>query len=306
MRRIFKIAIPTLLIGLLSLNIVRDWETASVYLKDINVYYFIFIIPAMLVIYPEGAYAWFKLLSKMGFKTKLRKTLFAWIVSNTARYIPGTIWQYVGRVELGKSELGLKRKDVLMSVLAEVFFTIAGGALIALVALPYLSDKVADGFSVGPSSIWVVFLLPLPFIILHPKISTKFINIIAKVAKKDMGRVELDVGFGDSLSLLFWFSLNFVMNGIALFLLAVSFGIGFSPGNLLMLTGFFAFSWMVGYFTLIAPGGVGVTEVSLTFLMSLYMPTTLAAVIALVYRVLLTVSEMIVFVLVLKLKKNEY
>lgn len=61
--------------------------------------------------------------------------------------------------------------------------------------------------------------------------------------------------------------------------------------------GMFSLSWLLGYITLLAPAGLGVTEMSLTALLSLYIPFSLAAVLAIAFRVALVGTE-IMFLLV--------
>ena len=59
-----------------------------------------------------------------------------WLISNTSRYIPGKIWPYVGRVELAKREARIERSESVLSLLIEIFLTIAAAGLVALLAIP--------------------------------------------------------------------------------------------------------------------------------------------------------------------------
>lgn len=296
MKNILKFLIPVGLLAFLAWNVARDWNEVLGYWQNFRAFPFIVSFLFLLSIYPEGAFAWHNLLKKMGIHRNFRKTLFVWIVSNTSRYIPGKIWQYIGRIELAQREVGIARSATLLSVLAEIFFSVTAAVLVSLATLPFW------GFIRGGSALWV-FLIPLPLLLLHPNISSRAINLIARITKRKISQFNLQLGINESLLVIPWFILNFVLNGVALVFLTASLGLSVDISKILIFSGFYAFSWVVGYITLFAPGGVGVTEASLAYLLSYSMPFSLAAVIVLSYRFFLSIGEFLVFLVVLKIKR---
>ena len=71
--------------------------------------------------------------------------------------------------------------------------------------------------------------------------------------------------------------------------------------HVLVITGFYAFSWAIGFLSLFSPGGVGITEITLSYLLSFFMPLSLASSVAILYRFFLTISELLLFTVALKL-----
>lgn len=294
LKKILKVVLPLFLLAILVWNVISNWGEVSPYLVSFSPFPFAASFILLLFIYPESSLAWYVLVRKMGIAVSFQKAMYVWIVSNTSRYIPGSIWQYIGRVGLGE-EAGIKRGQGVASVLAEVFFVLVAGILISLLTLPYW-DVLGVKFE------WWILLMLFPLLLLHPNISSQAMRLMAAVTKKSLRGFKNKLNFGDSVFVLPWFILNFALNGVALFLLAKSLGVGTEPRDLIMFSGFYAFSWIVGYLTLFAPAGIGAREASLAYLLSLSMPPSLASAIALLDRFLVTAAEVIVFVIVVKLR----
>lgn len=291
-KRIAKILIPTLLIGFLIWNIGKDWRTVAGYWDNFRILPFLLSFAILLIDYPEGALGWHMVLRKMGINVDFWRSHRVWIIATTSRYIPGSIWQYIGRVELAQKE-GIPRNKTLISLLIEAFMVLVAGVFMATLALPFLELKQLG------NSIWV-FFLPLPLLLLHPNIANKLMGFIAKVSKRSIKKIDVNLDFKKTVSLFPWFAVNFLINGAALYFLVMSLTGSIAVSQLIAFTGFYSLAWVIGYVALFAPAGVGVTEVSLAYLLSFSMPLSLASVIALSYRVFLTTAELAVFLFVLK------
>lgn len=295
LKNFFKVILPFGLLAILVWNVVSGWEGVRPYLTTFQVSPFIGSFVVLLFIYPESSVAWYILVRRMGISITLRRAMYVWIISNTSRYIPGIIWQYIGRVGLGQ-EAGIKRGQGVMSVLAEVFFVITAGILVSLLTLPYWNI-----LGVQPK-LWGLLIL-LSFLLLHPNISSWVIGLAARMIKRDFGEFKNKLSVADSVFVLPWFILNFVLNGIALFFLVGSLGVDVGLESLITFSGFYALSWGIGYVSFFAPAGIGAMETSLAYLLSFNMPLSLASTIALTYRFLITVAEMAVFAIVVKTKR---
>ena|SRR3989344_463090 len=109
------------------------------------------------------------------------------------------------------------------------------------------------------------------------------------------------INIKDYFRLLPTFILNFFLNGFALYFIILSLNIDLNPLFIFTLTSFYAISWLVGFLSFFSPGGLGVTEASLAFLLSTLIPLPIATTIALLFRLILTLSEILIFVLFLNL-----
>lgn len=294
LKKNLKVVLPFFLLAILVWNVVSNWDEVNPYLTNFKPLPLAGSFILLFLVYPESSLAWYVLVRRSGIAVSLRKAMYIWIVSNTGRYIPGSIWQYLGRVSLGE-EAGIKRGQGVVSVLAETFFVLVAGVLVSLLTLPYWNIL---GVTFG----WWILLMLSPLFLLYPSISFWVIRLMATVTRKNFRGFKNKLNFGNSVFVLPWFILNFALNGIALFLLAESLGVDVGLKNLITFSGFYAFSWIVGYFALFAPAGIGAREASLAYLLSFSMSPSLASVIALLDRFLVTVAEAAVFVIVVKLR----
>lgn len=294
--KIFKFFIPSVIFFFLGWQVTKDWSQVSGYLQSIRLNYLILVFPLLLMIYPEGALCWWVLLRKLGIKVPFHKAIRIWIIANTSRYIPGKVWQYVGRVELLKREAGVDRPKGLISIIMEIFLVITTAGLVSLLMLPFIELQ-------NLNKSFFIFLLPLSLIFLHPKISSFILNLIARFSKNRIN-LSYSLSFKQLISILPLYILNFLLNGLALYVLTLSlYGEHFSANASYMFafSGFYAFSWAVGFLSFFAPGGLGITEITLSYLLSFVMPLSLASFITILYRFMLTISEFLVFALSLKL-----
>lgn len=296
MNRLLKFIFPAVLLGFLVGNIVKNWYLVVEQWSSFSIFPFVVGFLFMLLIYPEGAIGWYIVLRKINVKINFKNALRIWVIANTSRYIPGKIWQYLGRIELAKRE-GTSRAKTFASLLIEIFLVLTAGIFVSLLSLPFLPLK--------EFAHWWVFLILFPFLLLHPFLSNKIIDILSKFSKRDFGVVKVNLGFRDTVLSLPWFILNFFINGLALFFLVSSVSQNFNPNLIMALTGFYALSWVIGFVSFFTPGGIGVTEVSLAYLLSTIMPFALASLVALSYRFFLTIAELLVLAVVLRIKGSK-
>lgn len=289
--KILKIVFPLVLISFLVLNIVGNWGQIVLNWHNFQSIYVFFAFLFLLIVYPEAAFSWYILLAKMGVKCKLRNVLYVWIVANTSRYIPGTVWQFIGRIGLAERIARVSKKDSGISLLWEIFFGLAGASLISLLSFPVWN-------LVKVEYIWIIVLAPLILLGFHPSVLTRIIRLIAYALKRDLGTFSFSLGFLDSLLMTFLSMSNFILNGIAIFLLLKAINISMRLEMIAVLSAFYALSWIIGYISVFAPGGIGVTEISLAYLLSGFMPFSSASLVALFYRFLLTMAEILVFLFV--------
>lgn len=293
-----KFIIPVLLLGFIILSIyqnrisvINSWSNFKVAPLSISLIF-------MILIYLEAAFNYHVLIKILGYPLRFNQSLYIFIVSNAGRYVPGTIWQYIGRVEMAKKIGGLSRNISVLSLLLEIFLLVNSALIVSLIALPFFRGNINQSYL-------FIFIIPLSLIFLHPKVAKFILQLGAKITKRDLGNSLLKFNFTKLISVLPYFILNFFLNGIALFFLSKSIFPEITWENILLFSGLFAFSWVVGYLSFLAPAGLGVSDFLLTYLLSSQIPFALASTIALSYRLLLTVAEMVVFLFVLRINTKK-
>lgn len=287
--RPLKFFIPMTLLGFMIWSIGKDWEQVLFHWQNFRIAPLTLAFLLLILVYPEAAFSWYILLSKMEIKRKLKDILYIWIIANTSRYIPGTIWQFISKVGLAQKVARIPKKDSSVSALGEIFFGLAGASLVSFFSLPFWKFVKVE-------YVWLIVFMPVVFLVFHPAILSHIIKHIAYVLKKDLGRFNFRLGFLDTLLMTFLSMLNFILNGVAIFLLLRALGVSLGVEMVAVISGFYALSWIIGYVSIFAPGGMGVTEVSLAYLLSNFVPFPLASLVSLLYRVLLTLAEVLVFI----------
>lgn len=291
-----KFIIPVLLLGFLSLNISQNLDLILSYWKNFDLFFLSLGLFFMLAVFIEAGLNWHELLKRLGYPLPFKKSLYIFIVSNASRYIPGSIWQYISRVELAKKIGNIPRKGVILSLVLEIFILVNAALVTSILALPYLNQAFLENY------FWIL-IIPLSLIFFHPAVFKFCLKIISKITKKEIGNIATIKPQEIILTVPFFIS-NFLLNGFALFFLTKAIYPQVSFESILFFSGVFAFAWAVGFLSIFAPAGLGVTDLILAYLLSFQMPFALASTVALSYRVFLSVAEMIVFIFVMKIRLN--
>lgn len=71
-----------------------------------------------------------------------------------------------------------------------------------------------------------------------------------------------------------------------------------------MFVGIYTASWIIGYVTFFAPSGLGVQDVSIAALLSVFVPLPIASAIAILFRIILTLTELLTVLIVFWLTKK--
>lgn len=218
---------------------------------------------------------------------------YIWLSTMLARYVPGNIWHIVGRVALA-GQLGVSRSHVATSATVEQLLTLMGAALLFGLSLPFW------GFGAG-AELWLLGLLPLGLIALHPRI---FGALLAWAAQR-LKRPDLvwPYRYRTMLGLLAAFTLVNLAAGLALYvLIAALVPVGIE--QLPFLVGAAALAWALGYLSLLTPSGLGVREAILTTLLAQVVPLPVAIVGSLLHRLALTLGEVVAVGLVMGLRRT--
>lgn len=223
-------------------------------------------------------------------KISFKKICIILFYSQFAKYLPGGVWGYVGRVYLYKKE-GMSAGDASKSVLLETLLVLVSGIFISFGSLFFI-DKLPspgwiDNIYIRSGGLLISIVL---IIIMHPKILNSLLGMMPTIIIKNKVRFDYDY-----LSLLkptlylviFWLGV-----GISFWFLIRSF-IYVDSGLLPMTTCAFIISWVIGLFVFFTPGGIGTREAVLIVLLNLHLPVYISAFIAVMARIWWVMGEII-------------
>lgn len=205
-----------------------------------------------------------------------------WTGTMLSRYLPGNVWHIVGRVALA-GELGVSRSQVLTSATVEQLLTMLGALTLTGLSLPFWRGA-------GSTELWLLLLVPAGLALLHPRI----LGAALRVAATRLRRPELawPYTYGEMLALLGGFTLANLAAGIALWVTLTTLA-PVQPEQVAFIIGASGLAWAIGYGSFFTPSGLGVREAALTALLSQAFPLPVAIVGSLVYRLTLTLGEIV-------------
>ncbi|MGI9078854.1 MAG: lysylphosphatidylglycerol synthase domain-containing protein [Gemmatimonadaceae bacterium] len=211
-----------------------------------------------------------------------------WFVSNLGKYVPGKVWQIAAMAAMAQQRGVSPVAATGSSLLVNLTNIVSGFLLVLGSGASVLSLSTSSGPWLGGaiSLMLLAALLSLPILLPY----------VAQLARRVTGR---EFNIPDIPARAVWLSaigtaLAWIMYGIAFQLLAASLDLsnaGATGGYIAVYTS----SYLVGYLTLIAPGGIGVRETMLVAgLSTLGLASEPNAwVLAIVSRLWLTVLEIV-------------
>jgi uncharacterized membrane protein YbhN (UPF0104 family) len=269
------------LLVLLALRLWQLWRREPVDFGKVDGAVFAAAVAASVAAVSAYGLVWIVLLRRLGTAAPL-----AWITiffkSQLGKYLPGSVWQYAGRVGLAR-RWGVPVQRGVISVAAEIGYSALAAAAVASLILGAIA---AVGVFVG-----LALLL-----LLGTALKGRLAGVFARVrSTKNGGYLDRNsavaaigaapVAIG--LYLVVWglYGLAFWTTGRALFAVPLS--------DLPQYIGVFALAWLAGLVAFFAPGGIGVREAVIAALLASRLGEADAIVVAATSRIILSAIDLI-------------
>ena len=218
------------------------------------------------------------------------RILSIYFLSQAAKYLPGGIWAFPGRV-MAYQAIGVERSASLVSLVREEGVFFIGAALVGLAGLLsglLVSDWVRISIIAGLGfCVFAILLLQLPVFWLLLERIPLFKNIGLSQGEANAARYGIS-WFTPSLlvALLFW-----ALTGLAFREMASGVSTRVTSMTWFQAASIFALAWCAGFVIVIAPAGLGIRETVLSALLVAYMPLGDALSVALIARLWWTLAE---------------
>ena len=244
-----------------------------------------------------SAYIWKNVLSFHGSRLDLKDAFIIMSKSQVAKYIPGNVFQLVSRITLS-GEKSIPPSDVLSSLIHEAVIITTGSLLMASLSFVLFvkSTPLLTGYTEG----WLLLLIITFFLCAAGVLSllSKFHGYGALIWK-----YVAFLPFRHFASYVVLVCLSFLGFGISLKLLAGYVLDAPTDLNILHFSSGFAFAWLLGYLTPGSPGGVGIREAAMVILFEGKMDQPVVISLALIFRLVNVLSDLICFVLAISIEK---
>lgn len=204
------------------------------------------------------ALSWREILKGFGFTIPRLPAIRIWATSELARYIPGVIWQVVGRQRLVRP-YGVRGSVCASSQMLELAIFVLANLIVAIVGVCWVGYANLQ----GSARTWLLAAMaatPLLAIALHPAIFYSITNHILSAIRKP--RLERRLSLTRMFGLLLYAVFGLLWQSLAMWLLLRkplqldSEGIG-------LIAGAYCLAWTAGFVAFWAPAGAGVREVVL-------------------------------------------
>jgi hypothetical protein len=211
--------------------------------------------------------SWRRILIGFGHRLPMAPAARIWSTSELARYLPGVIWQVVGRVYLVRP-YGVSGSVCSASQVLELALFLLANILLAVSCLIWFGHKTFHGATFK----WLIAataLIPVLFVLVHPKVFYRLANwVMGRLGKPP---IVNRLRFRELCGLLLWAWVGLIWQSLAIWLV-VSGPLGLQFTKWWVVAGAYSLAWCAGFLAVWAPGGLGVRELVFVTAMEIALP----------------------------------
>jgi uncharacterized membrane protein YbhN (UPF0104 family) len=238
------------------------------------------------------AVLWRAALLAFGERITLVRALAWYFAGELGKYLPGGVWQVVGRGELAVRG-GVRRSVGYASTLISMFVMCISAAVVCGVLAPFLA---ADGNGFG-WELALLLLVPIGILAVHPRVFGLVLELGNRLSR---GRLKLEPPpWSDMLRLIVVGTPTWLLIGAASVAVTDALGYDQSPARIAFAA---VTAWIVGFLAIPVPAGAGIRELVFVAVSGLELgPATAVAAVA---RVLLLLTDALGGVVGLAVSRN--
>ncbi len=284
-RRFIGYLVVLMVFAFMARSLYLNWQTLQGYSWQFNYLLLALAVLAAFCTLSLYAWMWCLIVRRLGGRLSYRQAFRIWFLANLGRYVPGKIWQFVGWLYLG-DQAGIGHIQILTSIAVNLGLqTLTGlGLGLMTLALVWGGDLMAR--------FWPLFLLvPLGLVFAsRPEVMEAVLNWGLVRFKRQP--VKLGLRAGDMALFTLGHIGCWVAYGGAFCLFVCSLR-PVSIRDVPLLGATYAAAWVIGFLSFLTPGGIGIREGVLAYLLGLWLPVPVAVVIGLLSRLWVTAGELI-------------
>lgn len=273
-----------LVLGFLAWALIDGWSSVSEYDWDVDLGMLALGCAVLLVFYLASGLGYVAVVGRLHHPAPpARVTLSIWARSLLGRYVPGNVLMVLGRVVLSH-ERGIPRRATLAATVYEQLLALgvaAAGAVVFVAAY--------DGGG-GSGRIWLLAIVPLGLLALHPRVFGPLSAFALRIAKREpLPRL---IPAAPLAGLAAWYALAAGLLGLGVWLLVRS-AAGAEAGGPAFVGLAFLLSFAISTLVFIFPSGLGVREGAFAIALSQNLPGSVAVALSVGVRVMLTMVELV-------------
>lgn len=253
---------------------------------------------------PLLALAWRGMLAGLGVHKSWRELFAILGITQFAKYVPGNVAQYVGRVGMSLAR-GIPARPLAVTMILETLLVVAAAAA-TCVAAGTLSRIGLDALQAHGKQLALVAALAIGAILglfalrrVAPVMLRRFAPRYAPALDGALLPTQSSMARGFVL-----YCAIYISAGAGLILLA-HFLLPAAPRDYWLLIAVFALAWVVGFVTPGAPGGLGVREALMVLMLTPLYTAASASVLVIALRIATTLGDLLILIVgMLTLPRN--
>lgn len=239
-----------------------------------------------------GISAWRYILKIMGYEISWRKSFWTVSGSHLAKFIPGHIVALGGRIWLCKRE-NIPESIAGTGLVLEMIVQLAASIMVFCLTAFYWIGLLS------PALIAMAFVV-MAFLILaaHPRL----LALLWKYTPARFAKIKAkrSYSFHQVIILLFAYAAAWALQGGSVFLLIKSIYPEFGYGGIGPAMGAYGGGYALGFVSMVTPGGLGIREGVLSYLLKYFIPLPVAVVASVLIRLCFTAFDVLMTVISLK------
>ena len=205
-----------------------------------------------------GCYPWLVFTQSLsGRKIPFSAAMPVYTKSNIYKYLPGNVFQYVGRNKLA-ADMKISHVDVACATVFDIAFCVISTGIVSVVLLGGAIAELLEkyGRNLVIAAVCIIAAAAVLGIFVFIKFREKLGEYLSRYSKAFSRR-----NFPKLLSGALYYFFNAILSA-AMYFTALKMILGSEAeiSELLTLTGAFMFAWIIGFVTPGAPGGIGIRE----------------------------------------------
>lgn len=279
-KRIFSVILLIIISYFLFHVFRKNWHQITSHDWTINWLYLSISVALLVVYFIYMAILWRYVLLSIGTRISKIHAIQFYFLTNLSAYVPGRVLTFVSIAHFGKQINIPVVHSITTAGLVQVYSVISG---VALTFFYFVFPQKEDAsFLTGTQLIILLPVFVVGLALLHPIFLNKFFHFLASKLKRQ--NFAVSISYRKILThLCFYFSSWFLM-GIAFYYLVKSLSPNVTWVNLWELTIIFCASYTIGHISVFTPGGLGIREGTMAFLLGKFLPIYLSTVIAIFAR----------------------
>lgn len=247
--RIVQACVAVAALAFLILYLARSWSSVQAYDWRLRPAWLAASGLVLFVSYIMSGATWWLILRGCGLRPARLRTAATWGTSLLARYIPGTVFMFLGRYWMSVNQ-GLEAERVTAAMVYEQAVGVAGALVATALLFPFWH------YERGVTA-WSLLIVPVLVALMHPRAFAPLANLALRlVHRQPLARV---LSFRAVLGILSWMVAYWFVAGLGCYCLAAAVT-DVTAAALPVLTVAFALGYVAGMVAFFVPSGIGVRE----------------------------------------------